>query len=113
MEVLPRVLTPILNVESIDMNPQNWFNKFSIPSGFESAIAIFKDAVSSLKVVGFSVAFAATTIYLVGYLISGTPQKRAEYKSKVMTLYILVMVLFGGLGLVDLLYDIAVMIGSS
>ena len=106
MEVLPRVLTPILNVESIDMNPQNWFNKFSIPSGFESAIAI-------LKVVGFSVAYAATTIYLVGYLISGTPQKRAEYKSKVMTLYILVMVLFGGLGLADLLYDIAVMIGSS
>lgn len=113
--MLPRVLAPILNVESesIDMDPQNWFNKFSIPNGFESAIAIFKDAVSSLKVVGFSVAFAATTIYLVGYLISGTPQKRAEYKSKVMTLYILVMVLFGGLGLADLLYDIAVMIGSS
>ena len=40
------------------------------------------------------------------------PQRRSEYKSRVLNLYILIMVLFGGLGIADLLYDIAVMIGT-
>ena len=99
-------------MNEMDMDPQNWFRKFTLPSGFEEALAILRDAVASLKVIGFSVAFAATTLYIIGYYMSGTPQKRAEYKERVLKLYLLVMVLFGGLGIADVLYDIAVLIGS-
>ena len=57
-------------------------------------------------------ALAATAIYFIGLYMAKDPQRRSEYKSRVLNLYILIMVLFGGLGIADLLYDIAVMIGT-
>lgn len=113
VDLISKVTIPILRESSgIDMDPQNWFQKFTIPEAFKDATVIFRDAVASLKVIGFSVAFAATAIYFIGLYMIKDPRIRSEYKHRVMSLYILVMVLFGGMGIADLLYDIAVMIGT-
>lgn len=113
VDLVSKVTIPVLREDSgIDMDPQNWFQKFTIPDAFKDATVIFRDAVASLKVIGFAVALAATAIYFIGLYIAKDPQRRSEYKSRVLNLYILIMVLFGGLGIADLLYDIAVMIGT-
>lgn len=113
--MIGRTYIPVHHFEMTgdEMDPQYWFSRFTFDEGLNGAIAVLKDAVSSLKLIGFSVAFAATTIYICGYILSGSPQKRAEYKNRVTSLYVLVVVLFGGLGLADLLYDIAVAIGGA
>lgn len=98
--------------EGIDDDPQHWFKSFYLADGLENFLSVLKDGVASLKLIGFSVAFAATAAYITGYLISNSPQKREDYKSRVLVLYMLVMLLFGGLAVADILYDVAKAIGG-
>ena len=100
-------------------SPMNNFRSFwftgneSGANGVNNVLNILAGLIGNLRVLGFALALTFSVILIIRFFITPVPQRREFMKSRIITLYVLVILLGAALAIMDIFFDIAKSIGTN
>ena len=107
------VTWPAVNGFNVAADPMENFNDFSLSAGdgYSGILSLIGGLIGKIKVLGFALALTFSVILIIRYFITPNPMRREVMKSRTITIYVLVILLGAGLGIMDVFFEIASSVG--